>query len=114
MCPTDDNQKLVCQHVQGKGSSIFPLHFNMFREKINFPLLCQKLANYFNLKKKYNLDFRGCLYFNTSSHLTFLLFMKQLSDEGERGGKLFGQIHLRIPMVHTHVRSFKPLEVWLV
>lgn len=82
----------------------FSYTFIRFREKINCSLIGQKLGNYFN-RQKYNLDFRGGLYFNTACHLTFLLCIQQLSDEGELRGKFFEQIHLRIPEDHGHIWS---------
>lgn len=76
----------------------------MFREKINCSLIGQKLGSYFN-REKYNLDFRGGLYFNTACHLTSPLCIQQLSDEGELWGEFFEQIHVRIPEDHGHIWS---------
>lgn len=110
--PLMTSRGLSVSIYRANGAVSSPSTFSMFREKINFPLLCQKLGNYFNLTK-IQLWFQREFMFQhfkssdiSSSRATVRWWQRT-------GTQAFEQIHLSLPTVHDYV-SFKPVEGWLI
>lgn len=68
---------------------------------------------YFN-RTEVQLRFQGEAIFQHFKSSDVSSFHATVKRGGRIEGKVFKQIHLRIPVVHFHIRSFKPLEVSLV